>query len=366
MVFGSDIENNATLYVPYGSIDLYKNADGWVGFTNILPIPGTEPQDEIVSGTCGINDDNLTWTLNITKGILSIEGSGDMQNFSAYAISPWSNYRNDVKELIIADGVTSIGNSAFVGFSNLTEITIPTSVTSIGDSPFASCSGVKEAIIVNDMFVKMPESYAGSYIIPDGITTIIAGACSDCSELTSVTLPEGLTTIGEEAFIRCSKLAEINIPTSVTTIGKNAFADCMALTTADIPESVTTIKRGTFAGSGITSVTLPSTITNIMMSAFSNCENLTTVTCWATEPPFTNGAFDGVPTDKGTLFVPYEALEAYKSAPEWMDWADIQAIPSTAIRDLRLSVPAIKTLNHGTIFITTHGKTYTTTGIEMK
>ena len=88
--------------------------------------------------------------------------------------------------------VTSIGNSAFSGYSNLTSVTIPDSVTSIGNHAFYGCSSLT------------------SVIIPDSVTTIDFGAFSSCSNLTSVIIPDSVTTIGNDAFLYCSKLNTIN------------------------------------------------------------------------------------------------------------------------------------------------------------
>ena len=91
----------------------------------------------------------------------------------------------EVKDLVIPNGVTSIGQSAFSGCSGLTSVTIPNSVTSIDNHVF-----------------------------------------SGCSVLTSVTIPNSVTSIGESAFSNCSGLTSVTIPSSVTSIGGSAFFGC--------------------------------------------------------------------------------------------------------------------------------------------
>ena len=91
-------------------------------FLVMLPlIAGAEIVD---SGTCG---DNLTWTID-ENGILTISGSGAMNNGNESSLFPVGN----VKKVIIKSGVTSIGNHAFRGCSQLVTLTLPNTLSSIG------------------------------------------------------------------------------------------------------------------------------------------------------------------------------------------------------------------------------------------
>ena len=78
-------------------------------------------------------------------------------------------------------------------------------------------------------------------VIPDGVTSIGDRAFSECTRLTSVIIPEGVTNIGEYAFSKCAGLKSITIPESVTSIDAWAFSECTGLTSITIPESVTSI-----------------------------------------------------------------------------------------------------------------------------
>ena len=88
------------------------------------------------SGTCG---DNLTWILEESTGILTIEGSGAMKDYSSGSSAPWYRDRGKISTLVIGDGVTNIGSYAFSHCYGLTSVTTPNSVTSIGESAFAEC-----------------------------------------------------------------------------------------------------------------------------------------------------------------------------------------------------------------------------------
>ena len=90
--------------------------------------------DIVESGTCG---DNLTWTLD-DEGTLTISGDGAMKNYNMNG-APWDDERANVKQVIIENGVTSIGDCAFYKCNKVTDVTIPNSVTQIGHSVFTSC-----------------------------------------------------------------------------------------------------------------------------------------------------------------------------------------------------------------------------------
>ena len=140
------------------------------------------------SGTCG---KNLKWKLT-DEGVLTITGTGEMNNYGTreYNRSPWYAAES-VKQLIIGDGVTTIGSSAFSDCSSLTSVTIPNSVTTIGSGAFFSCSSLTSVTIGNS------------------VTEIGYYAFSGCSSLTFVTIPNSVTTIGYYAFSGCKNVKQI-------------------------------------------------------------------------------------------------------------------------------------------------------------
>ena len=91
------------------------------------------------SGECGRYGGNVTWTLD-SDGVLTISGEGEMMDYPTYDSAPWYSQRDNIKDVQILDGVTTIGNFAFAECSNLINVTIPNSVTSIGENAFEFCS----------------------------------------------------------------------------------------------------------------------------------------------------------------------------------------------------------------------------------
>ena len=228
-------------------------------------LPATALAADIAdSGTCGAegNGSNLTWTLD-SDGVLTISGSGDMYDYRP-SDAPWYGIRSLVKSAVIADGVTSIGESAFYDCTSLTSVTIPGSVTRIGVGAFTSCTSLT------------------SVTIPDSVTSIGEWAFESCTSLTSVTIPDSVTLIDNYAFESCTSLTSVTIPDSVTSIGEGAFKDCTSLTSVTIPGSVTSIGAVAFYGcESLISVTIPDSVTSISSSAFRNCTSLTGI--WVAE-----------------------------------------------------------------------------------
>ena len=95
-------------------------------------LPVSAFADTVKSGTCG-ND--LTWALD-DAGTLTISGTGEMDNYYDIDGIPWYDDSESIVKVVVEDGVTSIGSSAFYGCSSLASVTIPDSVTSIGEGAF--------------------------------------------------------------------------------------------------------------------------------------------------------------------------------------------------------------------------------------
>ena len=112
--------------------------------------------DTIVdSGTFGEDGDNLTWSLS-SNGTLTINGTGEM----GYQ-TPWMSYRDSIKSLVVEEGVTTVGRSAFSGCNQLTSATLPTSLTEIGQSAFLGCFNL-EKICLPDTLNAIGDNAFGS------------------------------------------------------------------------------------------------------------------------------------------------------------------------------------------------------------
>ena len=202
-----------------------------------------------------------------------------------------------VENLVIPDGVTSIGSSAFSRCSSLTSVVIPDSVTSIGSDAFYGCTGLT-SVVIPDSVTSIGNSAFGSctgltsVTIPDSVTSIGHSAFFNCRGLTSITIPDSVTSIGEYAFDGCTGLTSVTIPDSVTSIGSDAFYGCTGLTSVTISDSVTSIGEEAFEGcTGLTSVTIPDSVTSIGRGAFRTCRGLTSITIPSSVTSIGNAAF---------------------------------------------------------------------------
>ena len=191
-------------------------------------------------------------------------------NFSSSETNPLyyakSLYLNGelVTELIIPEGVTSIGNYTFNNCNSLVAMNIPESVTSIGKNAFKGCCNLTN---IN---------------IPEAVKSIGEHAFYNCSGLININIPEYVTSIGEHTFYNCSSLIAINIPgtSQLASIGKYAFCGCSSLSAINIPQNVACIGEHAFYNcSNLIAINIPETsqLTSIEKCAFGNCSNLTAI-----------------------------------------------------------------------------------------
>ena len=169
----------------------------------------------VVNGT----DGNINYSLNRITKTLTISGNGAMNNYAytsavgakgAGSTAPWGDepkeclyegqYNTDlIENLVIEEGVTSIGDYAFYGFNHISNITIPSSIASIGEGAFARCTAIKSLDI-------------------SGADTV---------------------SIGASAFLGCTKMERFTTADSVSSIGQNAFSSCPMLTIYGNPDIYT-------------------------------------------------------------------------------------------------------------------------------
>ncbi|MGH7970021.1 MAG: leucine-rich repeat domain-containing protein, partial [Limisphaerales bacterium] len=199
--------------------------------------------------------------------------------------------------ITIPNGVTNVAVGAFSNCSSLTNVTIPSSVISIDYQAFAYCDSLTSITIPNSVlnigqgaFESCPS--LTSITIPNSVTNIEYGALMDCGSLSAITvdaLNPFYSSLDGVLFNKDNTMllqypggrpGTYIVPNSVTTVGAGAFAYCTNLTNAPIGNSVTNIQYYAFyACMGLTSMTIPDSVTRIEFGAFSYCTGLTGVTC---------------------------------------------------------------------------------------
>jgi hypothetical protein len=230
---------------------------GYSGPGGVVTIPGT------ISGllVTAIGDHAFAWrqglaSVTIPDSVISIE------TYAFYNCNFLTNvaFGNSVTSIgsdafdacqgltrvTIPDNVLSIENSAFFDCTSLTSVWIGKNVTNIGGGAFADCTSLS-AIAVNPnnlayssvegvlcdksqtTLVQCPAGKAGSYTIPNAVTTIGSAAFEYCTSLTSVWIGNNVASIGGGAFWACTSLTSVLVPASVTNVGNGAFFGCTNL-----------------------------------------------------------------------------------------------------------------------------------------
>ena len=243
--------------------------------TTLFALPFSANAD---SGTCGAN---VYYYLDTTTGELSISGIGAMTNYGM-GQSPFTNNSN-IKHIIVEEGVTSIGDYAFMTESIQT-VDIPKSVTRIGTGAFWYCPDLTavnyystsddwenvNVLYSNDfngdqMYFfkrgKCGESVEYLLDLQTGELTISGrgdmynygnfenrSPFFNSEEITSVVIKSGVSTVGSYAFNDCSSLISVEISNTVTSIGELAFDYCYWLQSVKLGSGVTYIGERAFDG----------------------------------------------------------------------------------------------------------------------
>ena len=162
------------------------------------------------------------------------------------------NNIDNVEEVVLAEGITSIENKSFAGCSELHQVIIPITVRKIGAEAFSYCAKLRALTLTDGIEelddrcfaysaisrINIPKSvcffgdylftgceYLESIVIPKNMTRIPKGTFESCPILKQVTLPDTLETIEDRAFAYCKDLDFIIIPDSVKYIGDDAFIE---------------------------------------------------------------------------------------------------------------------------------------------
>lgn len=300
---------DATIYVPYGCVETYRNAEHWSNFYNYeesaAPGSGIEfEKDGFYYKTLSYTEVMVTYGGNYSGYVTvpkTVEYEGVTYNVSGIDYEAFG-YCPDLTTLDIHENIKYIKNDYLRGneqvltivmrslnppmhadpyggfYKGAWTLTIPYEAHSLyqergwvgeykltyldGFEPFNfEVDGIRYETISNSKVrvISNTTPYSGNVVVPseveyDGktynVTAISDDAFLESTELTSVTLPEGIATIGKNAFAYCSGLSEITIPSTVTYIGDYAFNACVNLHTVNVLATTPPqIEAGTFSAS---------------------------------------------------------------------------------------------------------------------
>ena len=260
-------------------------------------IPPDDP-DANVSIASGNLEGGLAW--NLTKaGTLTISGQGAMPDFGSIGDQPWSANSDKIRKVVIENGVTSVGSSAFwncgvlsaeisasvtaIGnsafrSSGIISVTIPSSVKTIGDSAFRECENLSSVTVCEGVETIEQNAFRSctklaSIALPSTIGEVGAAAFIQCQNMSSATFAPGSRQVklGDDLFAECFYLVRVTLPVNIDRISDRMFKSCLMLAGVEIPQGAESIGESAFASSGVTTVIIPDSVTMIGIAAFSAC-----------------------------------------------------------------------------------------------
>lgn len=286
--------STAFLYMPPSYSGAYAIPEGiekimglaFEGCENITSI--TIPESVTIIGEVEYESGEPFCTMSPFIGCTGL--TAPVYNSHLFAYMPTSY----IGSYTVPDGIQKICCEAFAG-SKVKEVIIPNSVTQIGEGIFRNCDSVEMVTL------------------PENITAIPTDMFFYCSHLKSINIPDNVTSIGWRAFESCSALAEVTLGVGVQTLSGYAFGSCTSLRKITLPEGLTTLDQYVFDRcTALDTVVLPSTLTSINQYAFQNCPQTITVICYATQVPTNN-----LTNTRLIVYVPSEVVDLYKSNSGW-------------------------------------------------
>ena len=177
----------------------------------VTPPSQKQPSEATIidSGEC---NETISWMLD-SEGTLTVYGTGTMPDYgkNGERNQPWNSYFNDIRKVVVSEGIKELGWYNFAWCSNLKEIDISEGLVNLGKGTFGGCYALEKAVL------------------PDSITFMGWDVFYECRSLTEVKLPKNLEHIGYHAFYGCTSLKTVTIPEGVKDIGKNCFRKCSNL-----------------------------------------------------------------------------------------------------------------------------------------
>ena len=349
---------NATLNVPNGVDNLYREAPVWKDFGKIVTFKSfvifadqnvericVQKWDTNHDGKLGYDEAAAVTDLgNIFEGNTDITSFEELVEFTGVTSIPENAFKgcSSLAKLALPTKVTTIGAEAFEGCTTLANVTLPTTLVNIGDKAFYGCDAFTTCTIpanvetvgkgafgscslLKSFTVNSKNTHyraIGNILFTRDSTTVVQFpanisrtnfevsssvfkhiypyAFSGATKLKTVVF-NSCETIGEYAFEKCEGLTTLTIGNNVKTIGDCAFIDCQNLQAITIPTNVQSIGAKAFNGmpAGVRCQVAWTTPPSIPANTFSNFEALA------------QGQISGI------LFVPSGAKAAFDSAQGW-------------------------------------------------
>ena len=238
--------------------------------------------DDSLSGSLG---KNITWTLEGSSDsgyTIRISGSGDTPDYDYTSDIPWYSHINEIKSVIVEDGITGLGKSSFYKSTSIQSVKLADSVRSIGEMCFFRNESLEKIELGNGLTSIGEAAFSVSNLkkvsLPIGITHIESDTFYGCKQLESINL-EHVKSIGRRAFYFCSNLSGINLSADIEQLEYAAFRGCSSIDKVNIGSKLSELNEQVFAEcSSLKEIYIPDNITAIQRGAFYQCTALGQVT----------------------------------------------------------------------------------------
>ncbi len=258
-----------------------------------------------------------------------------VQTIGSYA---FSGCRNAKFNPALPETLTAIGDYAFQNCANLYAVTLPASLQTIGEYAFYA-SSIQEIVLPEGLFSLGDGAFwfckaleTADFVNSMDIISIPSNAFNGCSGLRKVYLPFFVEEIGDYAFSGCKSLKSLNFSEceEITKIGEFAFRGCRSLKSLDLfkCENLTTIGSRAFSGcTSLKSLNLPKSLETIGAYAFSGCQAISVISSPSLVPPTiaSESALNGIDKDVCVLTMPKSVYLDYFRAPYWGQFVEYTA-----------------------------------------
>ena len=178
----------------------------------------------------------------------------DVPDYGDPSETPWYAYIAEMTDLVVSEGVASVGSNAFGGAERLERLTLPSTLTSVGARSFSGCEWLQELTV------------------PSGVTSVGNGAFSDCARLAEVTLRSSPSYVGSGVFDDSGSLVEgmtvricsENVPAYLFS---PSSGHSVLLNSVDLTD-VTSVSEDAFRGSSADKLTIPMGVLSVGARAF--------------------------------------------------------------------------------------------------
>jgi|GEM_PF-2501887 len=279
-------------------------------------------------GSCGAN---VNYHMDFNTGTMTLSGTGATYDYDLGKDPPWDQYcERRITNLVVKNGVTKIGQLAFMGTYDLKTVWISSSVSRIDGTAFNLCNAITDVYFGSTESRWNTINYSpnleqgtvhylsgitvdsgscgenATYTIDDSRTLKISGtgAITDYdsgaspfynnSDIQTVIVEEGITSIGDLCFEECTSIRNVSLADTVTRIGMNSFKHCAQLEKFTMPNSVTELDSLAFSACyALKTINFSNTLSAIGNNAFDSCSQLDNVVIPASVQTIGANAFKG-------------------------------------------------------------------------